>query len=227
MKIHFSTFTECGIRANNQDYVNVVCEGNSDDMVFVVCDGMGGHAMGDIANTTVGTSISNYWNENINHRDSKKKVLEACHQASVALDKKSDALNHAQMGTTLAIASIEGSKVTIAHCGDSRCYLLRNSVGVLYQTKDHVETSFGWEVVTRCFFSYKPEAADPDIEQFELLTGDRLFLCMDGVYKSMFQDSLITMLMDEKALCEITDAVEFMCEKFSDDNYSGALIEVE
>lgn len=227
MTIKFSTFTECGRRADNQDYVNVVCKDNSDDMVFVVCDGMGGHTMGDVASTTVGTTISNYWKKNPKRTDSRKKMLDACHQASVALDKKSDALHHVQMGTTLVIASIEDNKTTIAHCGDSRCYLLRKDAGVIYQTKDHIGTSFGWEVVTKCFFSYKPEVAEPDIEQFELIPGDKLFLCTDGVSKAIEPDILVNKLMEDKVLCKITDEIQFMCKKNSYDNYSGVLIETD
>ena len=47
-----------------------------------------------------------------------------------------------------------GDAVTIAHVGDSRCY-----------------------------FSYRPEVAVPDIVQFELKAGDRILLCSDGLYK--------------------------------------------
>lgn len=68
-----------------------------------------------------------------------------------ALDKKADSLNHCQMGTTMVMASIEGDTVTIAHVGDSRCYLQRPNEGLLYQTKDHVRLDFGWEVIDRCF----------------------------------------------------------------------------
>lgn len=63
-------------------------------------------------------------------------------------------------------------KVTIAHVGDSRCYLQRQGEGLLYQTEDHLRIDFGWEIVSRCFFTYRPEVAVPDIKQFTIRKGD-------------------------------------------------------
>lgn|SRR5574344_1877911 len=227
MRIHYSTFSDAGRRPNNQDFVNLISKCNSDDRMFIVCDGMGGHAMGNVASRTVGMSICNYWEKNPKRKDCEKKVIDACHQASVAIDKKSDALHHVEMGTTMILASIEDNMITVAHCGDSRCYLLRSGEGVIYQTKDHVGTSFGWEVVTQCFFSYKPKTAIPEIKQFNLIHGDRLFLCTDGVYKAIEPDILVNKLMEDKVLCKITDEIQFICKKDSYDNYSGILIELD
>ena len=199
----------------------------SDDKLFIVCDGMGGHALGDVASSTVGLSISEYWEKNPKCKDSVKKVIDACRQASLAIDKKADSFRQAEMGTTLVLASIEDNKVTIAHCGDSRCYLIRPDVGVVYQAKDHIDDSSGWGAIDKCFFSYHPEAADVEVHEFELLPGDRLFLCTDGTYKAIAPEILKERLMDKKELCDVIDVVKFMCEKYSDDNYSGVLVEVE
>ena len=72
-------------------------------------------------------------------------------------------------------------KVTIAHVGDSRCYLQRQGEGLLYQTEDHLRIDFGWEIVSRCFFTYRPEVAVPDIKQFtirkEIIISDRVQGC--------------------------------------------------
>lgn len=43
MKLIFSTFSECGPRDKNEDYIKCCCEG--DRGIFVLCDGMGGMAM--------------------------------------------------------------------------------------------------------------------------------------------------------------------------------------
>ncbi|MBQ9093474.1 MAG: protein phosphatase 2C family protein [Prevotella sp.] len=75
-----------------------------------------------------------------------KKVERACRQACVALDERSYAMGHVEMGTTMVLASIEGDILTIAHAGDSRCYLHRPGEGLLYQTKYHARLDFGWEV---------------------------------------------------------------------------------
>ena len=211
-------------KANEDNMANAITQNG---LVSVVCDGMGGHAMGEVASETVSDAIVDYWKKHADEPDSETKVNNACAHAMRALDKKSDSLNHCQMGTTMVMASIEGDTVTIAHVGDSRCYLQRPDEGLLYQTKDHVRLDYGWEVIDRCFFSYHHEADVPDIMQFKLKAGDRILLCSDGLYKSMAPDILLARMMDDKPLADILDVYDFMCEKQGNDNYTAVLIEIQ
>lgn len=226
MKIHYATISETGKRRNNEDAFRTVNIEDGNHWLAVVCDGMGGHSMGEVVSETVSNAIVDFWKKQAKKSDSKEKMEEACRKARVALDEQSYSMGHVEMGTTMVMASIEGNKVTIAHVGDSRCYLQRPDEGLLYQTKDHVRIDFGWEVVARCFFSYRPEIAVPDVVQFELLSGDRLLLCSDGLYKSMAPDILLSRMMDDKPLAEIIDTYDFLCEKQGDDNYTAILIEI-
>ena len=139
--------------------------------------------------------------------------------------QESKLLHHAEMRTTMVMVSIENDVATIAHIGDSRCYVQRPGDGLLYQTKDHIRLDFGWEIVAKCFFSYRPEVAVPDIRQIKLQTGDRVLLCSDGLYKSMAPDILQARMMDDKPLEEILDVYDFLCKKQGDDNYTAILIE--
>lgn len=98
------------------------------------------------------------------------------------------------MGTTLVCALIAGRDAFIAHVGDSRLYLLRD--GVLRQlTEDHsVENDLirrnklndrqisrikNQKAITRAVGVYA--YAEPDKMVVELLAGDRLLLCSDGL----------------------------------------------
>ena len=227
MKIHYATISETVKRRKNKDAFRIVNSEDSNCWLAMVCDGMGGHAMGEVASETVSNAIVNYWKKHTGEPDSETKVNNACAHAMGVLDKKSDSLNHCQMGTTMVMASIEGDTVTIAHVGDSRCYLQRHDMGLIYKTKDHVRLDYGWEVIDRCFFSYHHEADVPDIMQFKLKAGDRILLCSDDLYKSMSPDILLARMMDDKPLAEIFDVYEFMCEKQCDDNYTAVLIKVK
>ena len=199
MKIKYATISKTGRRSNNEDSFKVLEMPEHNRFMGIVCDGMGGHSFGEVASRAV------------------------CN----AFNQKSYDLSHAEMGTTMVMASIEGDKVTIAHVGDSRCYLQRQSEGLLYQTEDHVRIDFGWKIVSRCFFSYRPEVAVPDIRQFTIQKGDRILLCSDGLYKSMAPDILQARMLDDKPLEDILDVFDFLCQKQSDDNYTAILIEIE
>jgi protein phosphatase len=191
--------------------------------LLVVCDGMGGHAMGDAAAETVCNAVCNFWKENPCYNDCDEKVIRAFAHASDALYHRSRVVRPIEMGSTIVMASVENCTATIAHCGDSRCYLLRGGE-VIHQTTDHSRA--GTEIVTRCFFSMNPEVAIPDIIRIKVEKGDRIFLCTDGVYKAMAPQILTARLQDNKTLEEVVDVIKFMCEKFSTDNYSGILYEI-
>ena len=212
------------VRSQNQDAYQIA-QLDRNSLLCVVCDGMGGHAMGEIASETVGNAVCDYW-ERFTEEDLVVKARRACCFASAKLDERAFGMNHVQMGTTLVMASIDGNTITITHCGDSRCYLMRDD-DLVYQTKDHVGDSFGWEIVTKCFFSYKPKAAIPDIAQFEIKPGDRILLCSDGLYKSMPPEILKARMMDDKTPEELLDVYAFLCEKNGDDNYTAILAIVE
>ena len=226
MRIRYTTFSEAGKRRANQDVCRVVEMPERNRTLMIVCDGMGGHSMGDVAAETVCNAICEYWNSNTHTKDSETKVIEACKAASDALYKRSRVVRPIEMGTTMVMASIEDNIVTIAHCGDSRCYLLRDGE-VVYQTQDHADPHWGSEVVTRCFFSMNPEVAEPEVARFEVRYGAIIFLCSDGVYKAMAPQILTARLQDKKPLEEVVDVIKFMCEKYSTDNYTGILAIVE
>lgn len=226
MRIQYSTISKKGYRAKNEDAFKVVECWEEHRWMGVVCDGMGGHSVGEVAAETVAESIAAYWQTHGNEPDSQRKVIGACEVASKALDEQADSLGHIEMGTTLVMASIEDGLVTIAHVGDSRCYLQRASGEMIYQTKDHIKLSFGWEVVARCFFSYRPEIVQPDVKQFKLNVGDRLLLCSDGIYKSMAPEILQTNMMDEKETEEILDRFDSLCNKKGGDNYTAILVRI-
>ena len=226
MKIKYTTFSETGKRRANQDVCRVIEIAERNRIMMIVCDGMGGHSMGDVAAGTVCDAICGFWGNRPDIPDSEIKVAEACKVASDALSVRSRVVRPIEMGTTMVMASIEDNIVTIAHCGDSRCYLLRDGA-VVYQTQDHTDPHWGSEIVTKCFFSMNPDVAVPEVASFEIHPGDRIFLCSDGVYKAMAPQVLTARLQDDKPLEQVVDVIKFMCEKYSTDNYTGVLAIIE
>lgn len=239
MKITYSTISKIGRRTVNQDAFKVIDMEGKGRWTGIVCDGMGGHALGDVASETVVKTIGGYWQDTTDTPDSEEKVMESVRISSEVIDERSTFFNHCEMGTTMAMASIEGNQVTIAHIGDSRCYLMRpghydyddinntDKDNVVYQTKDHVRLDFGWDVVAKCFFSFKPEVAVPDIVQFEIKPGDRIFLCSDGVYKCFDPKILKALLLEEMTPEEVINEIDMHCQKRANDNYTAIMVRID
>ena len=223
-KMKYSQFSDKGPRMNNEDCFNVV-EIADKRTLFVVCDGMGGHSCGEVASQTVCESFSAYWEEHSEQEDSTAKVLDAAKEVSKILDEKS---GYYQMGTTLVMCSIEGKRATIAHAGDSRCYIIDAEGNVRYRTIDHIESSpISLPYISRSFFTRRPEDAVPEIKVVELQPHDRILLCTDGLYNAIEDDRLLHTLQCSKDLEQVADEYRAICEEKAGDNYTAIIVEME
>lgn len=227
MEIKYATICECGKRRNNEDSWVVKAYPADKQWIGIVCDGLGGHAMGEVASSTVTEALLQFYETHRNESDYPTMIEQACIHAYQQLDQKAVGLTRTEMGTTMVMTCISDDQLTIAHMGDSRCYLLNQEGELLHQTTDHLTTSFGWEVLSRCFMSNNDHKDQPEIVQFNLSPGDRILLCSDGLYKSMPPEILKKRLADSKTPEEILDILAFLCEKNGDDNYTGILVFVE
>lgn len=220
----YTQFSEKGPRMNNEDCFNVV-EIPDKRTLFVVCDGMGGHSCGEVASQTVCDSFSAYWEQHSHQDDSESKVLGAAKEASRILDEKS---GYYQMGTTLVMCSIEGKRATIAHAGDSRCYVIDIKGNVKYRTIDHIESSsISLPYINRAFFTRHPEDAVPDVKIVELQPLDRILLCTDGLYNAIDDETLLHTLLCAKDVEQVAERYQTLCQEKAGDNYTAIIIEIE
>lgn len=220
MKIYYGTFSECGPRRKNEDYIAVREMPEQGRSVFVLCDGMGGHCLGEVASRLVAEHICGYWMKNLKRRDTEKKIIDACDEAMIAFNNKS----RVEMGTTMAMVAIEGNKALLAHCGDSRIYVVRNRE-IIYQSTDHVAvTPEGWPIITRAFFTGRNSYL-PDIKEIDLLVGDMMFICSDGVYGNGKWSDVKDALLNEHTAYKLMD-IEKVARNKTHDNYSAILIRV-
>lgn len=217
-------FSEKGPRMNNEDSLNIV-EIADKRTLFVVCDGMGGHSCGEVASQTVCESFSAYWEQHPSQEDSESKVLDAAKDASRILDEKS---GYYQMGTTLVMCSIEGNRATIAHAGDSRCYVIDIKGNVKYRTIDHIEfSSISLPYINKAFFTRHPEDAVPNVKIVELQPLDRILLCTDGLYNAIDDETLLHTLQCAKDVEQVAEKYRAICEEKAGDNYTAIIIEME
>ena len=221
MKIYHGLFSECGPRRKNEDYIAVRVMPEQGRSVFVLCDGMGGHNLGEVASKLVAEHICDYWTKNPKRKDSEKKIIDACDETMIAYNNKS----RVEMGTTMAMAAIEGNKALLAHCGDSRIYVIRNHE-IIYQSTDHVAlTPEGWPIITRAFFTGR-NSYTPDIQEIDVEIGDMIFICSDGVYGNGKWSALKDTLEGKDVYSYLLSSVEKIASKMAHDNYSAILIRI-
>jgi len=162
--------------------------------LLAVADGMGGHAAGEVASAVAIASVAPL-DEDVPGADLIAALRGAAMTANDHLHAMSDADDELTgMGTTLVALLFSGTRIGLAHVGDSRCYLLRD--GELEQiTHDHtlVQTlvdegrisdeearSHPQKSVLTRVLDGRPDV-ELDLSVREVRAGDRFLVCSDGL----------------------------------------------
>jgi protein phosphatase len=198
------TVSQQGIRVAGDTNVGKVRTTNEDSMIvdpvrglYVVLDGMGGANAGDVASQTARDAIREFVMQRRLNMD-PKSLLEAAivHGSTVVFNAAQETRERHGMGTTVVgCIVIDPTRAIVAHVGDSRAYLLRNG-RIQTLTRDHTIVE---ELVDRGLLSPEEAERHPyknvlsrnlgakpdakvDLSEVELVPGDRLMLCSDGLY---------------------------------------------
>lgn len=171
--------------------------------LFMVADGMGGYKAGEFASKCTVETVVNEVNF-INEKEPIKVLSNAIQKANTTVRQKSVSDdNYRGMGTTLVAASFDGKNLLVANVGDSRLYLLSDTLRQV--TTDHslVEEMVQMGELERGKARTHPDkniitraigvANHVDIDFFEvedIKTGDVIIMCSDGL-SNMMDDSVI------------------------------------
>ncbi len=215
---------------------------------LLVADGMGGAAGGEIASQTAISSIVDLvlrtpdWIMRIDERTAievftrmDQRILQV-EQSLVDLASKEPALSG--MGTTMTVAASIGAFLIIGHVGDSRAYLFRQ--GRLHQlTRDQTvaqaladsgaiseETvdSHPMRHVLTHVIGAKAGKAKAQLGSLQLLDGDQLLLCTDGLSGMVTDEAIAGVLGELKTPAETCQSlVEKALEGGGLDNVTVAL----
>lgn len=188
-------------RARNEDAF-LIDDGAS---LYAVADGMGGHASGDVASQTAIAAFGAAFHET-------RSVLAAMKSANRAVHERSTREpEHTGMGTTLTGLHIFGNAAFIAHVGDSRLYRLRDAT-LQQLTTDHTVAQDMIEQGTltrhdamrhplssmlKRSLGMKPDV-EVDVSQTDLVAGDVLMLCSDGLTGMVTDEDVCAMMLQEK-----------------------------
>ncbi len=204
--------TDIGIvRTNNEDSIFVSNEaiGNLPNL-YIVADGMGGHKAGEVASSKSIEFFCQYAQNNISdNMELLDFIISAMTFANDSVKEIAELdMTCFGMGTTFTTVVISQNKAFIGHIGDSRVYLIRDNK-IEQLTSDHSyvnelvkagqitaeEAKYHPErnKITRVLGMVSPILADGKI--CEILPGDQLFLCSDGVTTMLEDDELLNILL--------------------------------
>jgi len=157
--------------------------------VAVVCDGVGSASQGAQA----AKRTSNFLVHSLKNRPkswsmekSIKHFVENINRV-LYLESMED-YEREELVTTLTVVAIEGDRLYGANVGDSRIYLHRNNT-LTQLSSDHAMDEEGMENVLTSAMGLE-ESVDPYYFENNLLVGDKILLCSDGLYNELTQDEL-------------------------------------
>ncbi len=207
------------VRSNNEDCFRIVEPLN----LFVLSDGMGGEAHGEVASALAVETIVKHCMSNSGDSAAPpgqmqpswspktKRLANAVHLANKSIyDSAEENPEQHGMGATVTAAWIDGAKLSIAHVGDSRAYLLRSG-GLQQLTSDHslvaeqvrrgiltaaeAEESEMQSVLLRALGA-QPEI-EVDADEHILFARDILLLCSDGLTRMVTEPEIAGTLQAE------------------------------
>ncbi|HUP59813.1 MAG TPA: Stp1/IreP family PP2C-type Ser/Thr phosphatase [Thermoanaerobaculia bacterium] len=235
-------------RQHNEDAFLV----ESDAKLFLVADGMGGHAAGEIASRIAVDSISEFilhtkeddgtWPHAYDEHYSRttNRLMAAVRLANTrVLEAMRKDARLRGMGTTIVACMADEEKVSVAHVGDSRAYLVRE--GQLSRiTNDHswvfeqVQAGMLTEaeaekhplrnVITRALGGALQ--VTPDASEIAAQAGDVYLLCSDGLTGMVPENEILRVVTEndqnlQKACQQLIDAAN---ERGGLDNVTAVLV---
>jgi serine/threonine protein phosphatase PrpC len=221
VRIASGGLTDIGrVRSNNEDCFQIVAS----LQLFVLADGMGGEAHGEIAAAMAVDAVVKHCLDMEANPAARvigptqpdwsawtKRLATAVHLANRSVFRSAE--EHPEqhgMGATLTAAWINGAKLSIAHVGDSRAYLLRAG-SLLQLTRDHslvaeqvrrgiltsaeAEESSMQSVLLRALGAQAE--IEVDAEEHALFPRDVVVLCSDGLTRMVTEPEIAGTLQAE------------------------------
>jgi protein phosphatase len=238
------------VRTNNEDCFRIVEPLN----LFVLSDGMGGEAHGEVASALAVETVVRHCQETendpamtvfgdmpANWSEKTKRLASAVHLANKSIYDSAQAHPEQRgMGATVTAAWIDGTRLSIAHVGDSRAYLVRS--GTLQQlTSDHslvaeqvrrgiltpaeAERSEMQSVLLRALGAH-PEI-EVDSEEHVLFANDVLLLCSDGLTRMVTEPEIAGTLQAEPDPAKAADRLVLLAnEQGGADNVTAVVVHI-
>lgn len=240
--MNFYTLSDKGLtRQNNEDYAESLqykwCDPSGKQYALtslILADGMGGAAAGEFASSLAVQTVKDEILdklitqpfEQLATQDFSEFLSQGINKANTQIFKKAEECPAMEgMGTTIVVTIICNEMLTVAHVGDSRCYLFREGRlrGI---TRDH---SLVQELLDEGKITPDQAAVHPhknvitralgvaaevevDCQRMPIFTGDILLLCSDGLSGFCSDDQLHHILKQEASGIQVS--LQDIAQKF-------------
>lgn len=229
------------VRKHNEDAGGIYYN-QSNQVLAIIADGMGGHQSGDVASQMAVAIMKEKWEE-VRELSSPSKtdswLMQTIQDINKTVFERSqvkDELNG--MGTTLVAAIISDEFISVAHIGDSRCYI-QNQNGFKQITDDHSLVNMllrtgeiseedarnhpRKNIVSRALGT--EQHVEIDIDCLSVEKTDKFLLCTDGLTDKVKNEELNAYINRNASIEEIAqDLVDLANDRGGEDNISLIII---
>ena len=199
--------------------------------VYAVADGMGGQAVGEVASRTAIEAVVRAYYDGVGLPDAVSEANRAVREAGQARPE------FRGLGTTLTVAGIKDGRLSVAHVGDSRAYLLRE--GRLRQlTQDHswvaelvragaltpdkLRSHRYRNILTRALG--REERVQVDVSEASLESGDAVILCSDGLSGKVEEAEIARVAASQRPEQAVTSLVDMAKARGGEDDTSVVIV---
>lgn len=225
------------VRKHNEDAGGIYYN-QSKQVLAIIADGMGGHQSGDVASQMVVSIIQEKWEaviELTSPSETESWLIQTIQEINKTVYQHSqdkEELNG--MGTTLVAAIISDEFISVAHIGDSRCYI-QNQSGFKQITEDHslvnmllrtgeiseedAQNHPRKNIVSRALGT--ENHVEVDIDCLSIEKTDKLLLCTDGLTDKVLNAELEEYINKHESIEEIGQSlVDLANHRGGEDNIS-------
>jgi len=252
--INFAALSDVGLtRSINEDAFQLtdLSTGNSFDAspshgqfpvgqrgaLLTLSDGMGGHAAGEVASSTVISSVRATLQAGA-EAPAEQRLEAAVRRANADVIEAAQIKGRHGMGATLTAVLVDRTTAYVAEVGDSRAYLLR--AGQLKQlTRDQslvqmlvdqglmqpeeAEISPRKNILLQAMGSV--DEVHAAIGQVELRQGDKLLICSDGISNAISHEELLQILAKNAPWPACSQLIQLANDRGGEDNLTAVVAE--
>jgi serine/threonine protein phosphatase PrpC len=248
LDIEFAELSDAGrVRTRNEDYLGHVAPGSpaqvrSHGWLFALADGVGGQRQGEVASrAAVQEALAGFRRakEGVLHKEVVTQLVQSANARVCEAEALSGGLGHG-MASTIVVVALRFDRATVAHVGDSRCYLIRSGDAKAI-TRDHtvvadqvrlgiISAAEGAESSQRHVLSRSLGMnlfVNIDVDEMTLLAGDVLLLCSDGLHGAISAAEIAEVTRRHRDLdAAAQELVDRANEQDGSDNVSLQLIRI-